>query len=656
MSSFKLADAFVEVSAVSSALGSGLAAAQAKVMTGMASIGQGIKAQLMSISGMSTVMGAGVLAGIGVGAKSFLDMEKTVRQLEFKLGTFKTQAKEVSDFARKMATEIGTSCQSVMEMVLGVVDAGRSADEAMKIVSSGLRASVAVFEPAAPIIAGLTTVMQRFNVPAEKSEQLLDAMAKTAQLARGSLTEVIGTAANMGATLKNSNLSLKDYLALLAGLGGSGNTAAQGADKVRLVTAALYAAQKAQLTGAATAPSVDISAQRIAREGLLRVLQDVGAAGDSEVRKVGQSYEAYAALKDILDALPKSARAVQDIQKSGGMVAEEYAASQRTASQKVSRAYAVIKEAFIDVGGVVVDVGQWMYDRFTEVWDRIGEGVVTGVNNLVKAINKNVLDWTDWGNDLGKIWDDVLSELDAWDISVEETFLLVAKAGSDLVDGLKKNWDQAAKDWAMLMALLDKGGSDLTATLGSKLLEMWDWYIEKTTTALHGMGAISDEAFEREKKGWRSPEDRAEALKGDLESNRDAYLREASKHIASTARPPTMSDADFEAQMVQLEQERANRRKPRSPIAAPSPSSELTVFDKIGKFLSDLDLTFKGVKSIQPASSLFDPRAIVGISRLGASFGATDPEQIARTQRERQVVLLSKIDKNTRDLKFKVFR
>lgn len=654
----KLADAYVEVSATSTALGAGLAAAHTKVAAGMASIGNSLRSAFSMMTGMGTLMGAGIAAALGAGVKSAMELEKSFRQVEFKLGEFRASAREVNEAAASMAREVGIGQNRVVQMILSVIDAGRSAEDAMAITGAALRASVAGFEDVNQIMGPLITVMQKFDVPAQRVNKLLDMFAMGAKIGRGSIAEMLQAVVTLTDTMRTAHMPLADTIALLAEMTKTGDTMAIAAQRVQKVMEALYVAQRETGSGPKV-KGLDISVERIEREGLLAVLQDVAKASESDVQQIGRRYQAYVSLRELLKAMPGLIEAIDKVQYSSGLVAKEYARSQETASQRVARAYEVVKQGLTRAGAALVDAWAGVSNKLISIWDVIGAGVVDGLARILDALETSSSWWEGLTSRLTKLWDDAALSMVGWEETAVQVFLMVAKAGSDMVDALRYSWDLMVADARAAWAMMDKGAADFTATLGNKMLTFYDRVVDAAMAFAFMSKLITPEQYGAHLRGRRTEVDRAAVLAGELESHKNA-LRSELGAIPTPQRQTTFDEDYYNQQMLDLESRReVKKRYYRAQKAlfdaAYGPESS-DVYRDVGEAfrqaLGRIADEAEGViehKFGGRRSEVFSPRLIVGAGRLAAAFDLTTEEEKANAKRQQMVDLLKHIDVNTRN-------
>jgi hypothetical protein len=579
-------------------------------------------------------------------------MEIATRSLEFELAGLRGEAAAMTSTLSKLGAEFGVGSAELTRYAANLVDAGASSSDALRLVAVAGRAAVGASEQMGPILENLITVMRRFDVPGSQLAALMDTLARASQIGRGSVADVTRALAAMGNAIEFSGGDINELIALMTALTERGETFAEAVDTIRTALRAMY---PTEMIPGERKPSVDVSSGRMIHEGMMPVLRDMANASEEDLRLIGKRYEGYTALRRLVRSLGDAQRVLNELQQSGGTVAEEYGRSQDMSLQKSRQATKALSGALTSIGGAVAQAFVFASDIAEDMWSTIGKDVEAGVNRLIAALGVGSRGWRGFFEDISDGWNAFLDELETWDISVQEVFLVIHKAAWDLVDGLNNAWVMMIAAFKLAVVGMNRSADDLTAYIGARILDVWEAMKDVGAITAAAWGVLPKGGLERYARGKVSPEDRRKAEAAAYEENVDAAVAASRRVFEKLPRfRQTLTDEDLRGQITNLEDERTRRLKKRA--SRPPLSLELAGTEeaaknygtKIGRNIAGAMMDVAKHKDLY---AHLEPTVGRGVGRLTVSLGPEREawERRAATQRDKTNQLLERLDRSVRE-------
>jgi len=127
--------------------------------------------------------------------------------------------KELSDEATRLAAQLGVPHREALDALYRIVDVGYEGADAIDIFRISLAAAVGRQENLGDVTKAVTGMMHAWNVPVERSGELMDLMAAAARLGAGDISDLgEQMAATASLQLGPLNVGLMDLLAIVVPL------------------------------------------------------------------------------------------------------------------------------------------------------------------------------------------------------------------------------------------------------------------------------------------------------------------------------------------------------------------------------------------------------------------------------------------------------
>lgn len=376
--------------------------------------------KLASKFGMSGPLMAGIVAVTAALAKLGQEMDEVTSTIAKGTGAIGDELFELDHNAKKALVDgVGVSVQETGQLIadlntrLGL--SGRELEEAT--VQFGHFAKVTGTDVKSAV-NDVADVMKRWNVPANKSKDLMNQLAKASQLSGASVTELMSSVKSGQTYLQQFGFNLSESVALLSSFKQNG---------IQTETV---------MTGMRTALAKFSSEGKNAKVAFAEVTKQIKEAGN-ETEAMQIAVETFGnragpeMFKSIREGSADFEKFTEEIRNAGTALDDTYEAS-RTSKDAMNDLKNALKGTFGDLGQSVTAVFKNIVDSITEIVRfiepvitpilRVVRTVVTKIAELVsyvvkeirRSIEENSVAWQAWVkvlNDVGKSLESIFGDI-----------------------------------------------------------------------------------------------------------------------------------------------------------------------------------------------------------------------------------------------------
>lgn len=376
--------------------------------------------KLASKFGMSGPLMAGIVAVTAALAKLGQEMDEVTSTIAKGTGAIGDELFELDHSAKKALVDgVGVSVQETGQLIadlntrLGL--SGRELEEAT--VQFGHFAKVTGTDVKSAV-NDVADVMKRWNVPAKKSKDLMNQLAKASQLSGASVTELMSSVKSGQTYLQQFGFNLSESVALLSSFKQNG---------IQTETV---------MTGMRAALAKFSAEGKNAKVAFAEVTKQIKEAGN-ETEAMQIAVETFGnragpeMFKSIREGSADFEKFTEEIRNAGTAIDDTYEAS-RTSKDAMNDLKNALKGTFGDLGQSVTAVFKNIVDSITELVRfiepvitpilRVVRTVVTKIAELVsyvvkeirRNIEENSLAWQAWVkvlNDVGKSLESIFSDI-----------------------------------------------------------------------------------------------------------------------------------------------------------------------------------------------------------------------------------------------------
>lgn len=433
--SFKLAEAFVEVSAKSKGLYTGLNQMKTKVTSLFSGMARSASA-ILSPLGIG-IGAAGVGGGITYAVKQWASFEEELRKLQFTMGGTSEEVRGFADRLREMSKASGESLGSLASSLDDIVNAGMEVEGSMKVVDAAMKTAVATFTDTNRVTQSLISVMQAYRIENENAEKVTDVLVQSTKNARANIDEMSVALGKLAPQAAISGLNLYDVSASLSTMTKQGYTFADSVGMMNSALAALFRIQNKVQRGTIEL-EVDISKERIANEGLLSVLRDLNSVSDTRLQKMFEEFSGYRSMSALIQNLTTYQEDYNSVMNSGGQTQTEY----QNSMELTNRKFKVFMQQMVDIGRKVgeflVDTWNAVQDDLRVIWEEISKVFATVWNNVIKNLGLSESEFGTFFDTVQTLWQNFMTVILGFDVILEQSLETFKAWGSKLADVFTK--------------------------------------------------------------------------------------------------------------------------------------------------------------------------------------------------------------------------
>lgn len=197
-------------------------------------------------AGNSMLASGTVMAGgIGIAVNEAMKFEKSMANVSTTIDSTPASMRKMSTEVMNMAKKTPIPISQLTDALYDVVSAGIEAKDSMVVLDASSRLGVAGLGTAKEGVDVITSSLNSFNIKAEESERVANMVFKAVKYGKTTVSGLAESFGSSSALIKNSNVSLEEYLATTAVLTTTGMTASRAQTQVASATTALIKPSKA---------------------------------------------------------------------------------------------------------------------------------------------------------------------------------------------------------------------------------------------------------------------------------------------------------------------------------------------------------------------------------------------------------------------------
>lgn len=352
--------------------------------------------QAFSVARKGALIGAAVLAPLGVAAKHASDFESKMSNVATLIDTNTESITKMGEEVLSMATKLPVPVDELVTSLYDIRSAGISANDQMAALEQSAilaKAGLSTTEEATSI---LTSAMNAFASEGLSAEQITDTLFKTVKAGKTTISQL---ASSFGATapiVQAAGVKLADFQAATAALTTVGTPATQAQTQLR---AAVVALQKptAEMTKIFQRLGVTSEKELIKKfGGLGGAFEAVNKAGTDmglNLAKAWSSVEAGAAVTSITGATNEAyVKTLENMTNGANAVSEAFEKQSNTTAAQAQLAQNNLKSLSITLGATLLPLINSLLQRVIPIvqkfaaWIKENKGVVETVLKVTAAV------------------------------------------------------------------------------------------------------------------------------------------------------------------------------------------------------------------------------------------------------------------------------
>ncbi len=189
--------------------------------------------------------GVTIAAGLGLAVNEAVKFEKAMATVSTTIdNTTPEMMKQMGEEVLQMSKKIPKPISELTEALYDVVSAGIEGSKSMVVLNSSGRLAVAGLGTTQEAVDVLTSSINSFNIDANNSEDIANKVFKAVKYGKTTVSQLAESFGSSSALVKNSNVSLEEYLATTAVLTTTGMTASRAQTQVASAITALIKPSK----------------------------------------------------------------------------------------------------------------------------------------------------------------------------------------------------------------------------------------------------------------------------------------------------------------------------------------------------------------------------------------------------------------------------
>ncbi len=318
--------------------------------------GNKIKSVGQSLQRLSAVT---ALAG-GAAVKMAMDFDKNITKINALVGTSGQALDDMAEASKRVAKETGLSSADTSNAMFFIASAGLEGAEALQTLEFASKASAAGLGDVATVADLATSAMNAYGsetLNAEHATDILTAAVREGKLNSSELAGAMGQVIPVASAL---GVGFDEVGAAMAAMSRTGTNAAQGSTQLNAILMGLTkTTPAAEDAFRRMGLNVDELRESLATgDGLLDVLKKLKEGIDGNQKAATEIFPNLRALRGVLDLTGKGADVAADIfgelAKAQGSTAEAFDRTSKSASFKLNKAMNSTKEAFKEVGEIIL--------------------------------------------------------------------------------------------------------------------------------------------------------------------------------------------------------------------------------------------------------------------------------------------------------------
>ena len=336
--------------------------------------------------------GVGMAVGIGYAVNEAVKFEKAMANVDTTIDSFPGQIKAMGNSVLEMAKTMPVPISELTEALYDVVSAGIESKDAMMVLKSSSKLGVAGLGTAKEGVDVITSSLNAFNIKATESEKVANMVFKAVKYGKTTVSGIAESFGSSAALVKNSNVSLEEYLATTATLTTTGMTASRAQTQVSSAVTALIKPSGTMSKIFARLGVKDVPKWIKANGGLvnsMRIVRDEADRMGVLTSKAFGRKEGFSAMLSLLGPLSEKFKLVYgDMTGNVNSLDTAFEKQQKTVSAGVQRMKNSLTVLAIKIGDELIPRVNGFLDRISPIidgttkWMKENKGLANGLLNL----------------------------------------------------------------------------------------------------------------------------------------------------------------------------------------------------------------------------------------------------------------------------------
>jgi len=241
-----LAEAFVEVSASTSKLKTGLQSARRQTETAIGKMEQTVKgfsSQLRVAGIAATAMGGAITGALALSIKTAAGFEQQMANTSSVLGgttdQISKQQKQLGNYAREMARQTVFSAREAAGAMYHLASAGMATEEIMKSLKGTLDLAAATASGLDEATATVASTLKQYALDASEAERVSNIFSATISSSMATMDKLTASMSYVGPVAKSVGMTLEETAAILGKIYDAGIPASMAGTSLRMAMAKL---------------------------------------------------------------------------------------------------------------------------------------------------------------------------------------------------------------------------------------------------------------------------------------------------------------------------------------------------------------------------------------------------------------------------------
>jgi len=340
--------------------------------------------------------GVGMAIGIGYAVNEAVKFEKAMANVDTTIDSFPGQIKAMGNSVLEMSKKMPVPISQLTEALYDVVSAGIESKDAMMVLKSSSKLGVAGLGTAKEGVDVITSSLNAFNIKATESEKVANMVFKAVKYGKTTVSGIAESFGSSAALVKNSNVSLEEYLATTATLTTTGMTASRAQTQVSSAVTALIKPSGTMSKIFARLGVKDVPKWIKANGGLvnsMRIVRDEADKMGVLTSKAFGRKEGFSAMLSLLGPLADKFKLVYgDMTGNVNSLDSAFEKQQKTVSAGVQRMKNKLTVLAISLGEEVMPRINGFIDSISSIADsalsfaKKNEWLITSLLNLTLAL------------------------------------------------------------------------------------------------------------------------------------------------------------------------------------------------------------------------------------------------------------------------------
>ncbi|MBZ0316338.1 MAG: phage tail tape measure protein [Anaerolineae bacterium] len=205
----------------------------ATVERGVANSMNRVGANLQRIGTAVTIATLPIAGFVRQGIAAFANFEEVLAEIEARTGATADQMKIVEQVALDMGKQTAFSAKEAAEGMLQLLASGMDTNQAIAALRPTLDLAAAGHIQLAEAASVVTTILGQFNLEADQSGRVADALARASAASRAEVSDLGQAFANVGPIANRFGLSVEDTAAILAQFANNGIMGAEAGTQLK---------------------------------------------------------------------------------------------------------------------------------------------------------------------------------------------------------------------------------------------------------------------------------------------------------------------------------------------------------------------------------------------------------------------------------------